>query len=29
MQVTAVDIVDDPMGKAAWVEEDGVGCIEG
>lgn len=29
MQVTAVEIVEDTMGKAAWVEEDGVGCIEG
>jgi len=25
----AVEIVEDTMGKAAWVEEDGVGCIEG
>jgi len=25
----AVEIVEDTMGKAVWVEEDGVGCIEG
>lgn len=27
--VVAVEIVEDTMGKAVWVEEDGVGCIEG
>ncbi|OXB74726.1 UNVERIFIED_CONTAM: hypothetical protein H355_001558 [Colinus virginianus] len=27
--VVAVEIVEDTMGKAVWVEEDGVECIEG